>query len=372
VDDRMRVMFAITKGEVGGAQEHVRILAQGLLERGHQVALMVTPGSHLAESVTEMGGTIFDWRSISPAAAPLANLSARRELKAAVKDWKPDLLHLNSSVAGAVGSGILRQPDGATIFTCHHTAFGAGRTWKNRLLSRPVAELTFRRMDGIITVGFRDMAVISRIAKGVPVELVRNAVPASGPPISVGGLRRSAIWVARLAEPKDPLMAVSAWERVVSQVPDAMLTICGTGPLEGDLRAMVANSQASANIEIAGFVADIRPLVERASVFFLVSKVEGGISMATLEAMGQGLVPVVSDAGDAVLLSERRSGVVAGSYDPEGLASAVVDVFSDPQRYEELRESAISFARGRTVDDFVEETIAFYRRVEGCARARAA
>jgi glycosyltransferase involved in cell wall biosynthesis len=368
----MRIMFAITKGEVGGAQEHLRILAQGLLERGNHVALVVTPGSELAESVQSLGATIFAWQSISANAAPLSNLSARRELRAAVMKWNPDVLHLYSSVAGAVGCRILRPPRGITIFTCHHAPFGRGRTWKNRVLSRPVAHATLPRMDGIITDGNRDLPALRRIAKHVPFAVVRNAVPTLGPPKSDGRLAPSAIWVARLAHPKDPLMAVSAWERVVARTPEATLTICGSGPLGDALKARVQRSPARSNIEIAGFVPDTSAFVKRASIFLLISKVEGGTTMATLEAMSEGLVPVITDVGESELLTSNKCGVVVESYDPDSIADSVVGLVSDPERYSLLRANALRFARERTIDDFVDETFDFYRRVQDHASVRVA
>ena len=360
----MKIMFAITKGEVGGAQEHVRILARGLLERGHQVAIMVSPGSHLAESVEAMGGSSLPWASITGSGAPLANLSARRELREAVDAWQPHVLHLHSSVAGAVGCRILCPPEGVTVFTCHHAPFGPGRRWSNRTLSRPVAQITLPRMDGIITVGTRDMPALKRIARRVPIALVRNAVPNSGPPVSDGPPRPSALWVARLADPKDPLTAVRAWEKVASRLPQSMLTICGSGPLEPALRDLVSRSGAKNNINVAGFVRDVTPMARQASIFFLVSKVEGGISMATLEAMSAGLVPVVTDAGDADLLTQLTCGVVARSNDPVAIADAVTGLLEDPDRFKTIRENALAFARdSRSVDDMVDETISFYDRI---------
>jgi len=361
-------MFAITKGEVGGAQEHLRILAQGLVERGNQVALVVSPGSDLEDRAMAFGVTTYPWPSISPTASPLSNLSARAELRAAVKEWRPDILHLYSSVAGAVGTGILRPPKGATIFTCHHAAFGKGRTWKHRALARPVAQLTFPRMDGIISDGARDLKAIANLARNVPLALVRNTVPVSGPPLTDGRLRPKAIWVARMAAPKDPMLAVAAWERVAESISATQLTFCGTGPLEKDLRSRVEKSPAFSSMFVAGFVADTKPLIADSSIFLLVSRIEGGTSMATLEAMAQGLVPVVTDVGDADLLVQNESGVVVDS-DPDSIAEGVIRLLSDPERYARLRENAMAFVRDRTVDHFIDETLEFYHRVMNQSRA---
>ena len=108
--------------------------------------------------------------------------------------------------------------------------------------------------------------------------------------------------------------------------------MCGTGPLEQALRERVSVSPAGSNIEIAGIrTRHASPLLRRSSIFLLVSKVEGGTTMATLEAMGQrarsghhrrrGRRP-----------SSRKTNAVSSSrsYDPESIAHAVVSVLSDP------------------------------------------
>ncbi|HMD45369.1 MAG TPA: glycosyltransferase family 4 protein [Acidimicrobiales bacterium] len=368
----MRVMFAITKGEVGGAQTHLRILAQGLMDDGHQVAVVVEAASALAADIDRLGGEVVAWPSIRRAPSPRADLAARRELKAAVERWRPDVLHLHSSKAGVLGTGLLAPPRGVTIFTCHHAPFGPGRQWSHRVIARPVDQLVLARLDGIVSVGVRDVPRLRRIAPRVPIEVIRNAVPAPSDPPARRPLRPAALWVARLAQPKDPVTAVLGWQEVARVLPGATLSVCGAGPLRTRLDRVVRDGPAG-SVDVVGFADDLGPRYAAASLFLLVSRVEGGLTMATLEAMANGLVPVASDVGDAPLLEELGLGVCVPDRSPRAVAAAVLDLLGDEVRFDRLRDNAVRYAtEERTPALMVGETVAFYAAVREGAGLRAA
>ncbi len=361
----MRILFAITRGNVGGAQTHLRVLAEGLLERGHRVFTLVEHPSPLADRLGRAGVTVLPWDHIVREPDPRCDLLARRELQAAVTAVAPDVLHVHSAKAGVLGRGLLRPPDGVTVFTCHHASFGPGRKWTHRIIGRPLEQLSLRLVDAIISVGARDMPALARFAPGVPVRLVPNAVPAGPLPPDPATLRPSALWVARMQHPKDPLTAVEAWRRVTAAVPDARLRLCGEGPLGGRVADAVRRAGPAAGLRYEGFAPDLVAAYREASVFLLVTRVEGGVTMATLEAMTHGLVPVVTDAGDAHLLVEHGCGVVAART-PRAVAAAVVDLFEDPDRLRTMRDRALWFSRERwTVDDMVTATIGVYKQALG-------
>src|SRR3974377_1725594 len=84
---RKRVLFAITSGETGGAQEHVRQLTAGLLARGHEVGGIVRDPPDLAITARPLGAAVFDWPSICRNPHPMADIRARRELAHAVQTF---------------------------------------------------------------------------------------------------------------------------------------------------------------------------------------------------------------------------------------------------------------------------------------------
>lgn len=360
----MRVLFAITRGEIGGAQEHVRILGSGLIDRGHDVGIVVEAPSNLGDRLSERGAMVIPWSSIERNVDPFADVRARRELRHAVAEFRPDVLHLHSAKAGVLGRGLVG--DGATIYTNHHAPYGPGRQWSHRIIARPAEQLSLRWLDGIISVGARDMPLIRKMAPRVPLRLIRNAVPFEGEPASPVDPVPAALWVARMRRPKDPLQAVAAWEHVVRAVPDAKLIMCGEGPLADALRRRIDRSFARSSIEYLGRVPELREQQSRASLFLLTTDVEGGITMATLEAMTHGLVPVVSDAGDAWLHDVHGMGVAVPQDSPKTVAAAVVQLLRRPDDIAAMRARAIEYARnGWSVDHMVDATSGFYSEVRG-------
>jgi glycosyltransferase involved in cell wall biosynthesis len=358
------VLLAITKGEVGGAQEHLRLLALGLLDAGHEVGIAVRDPSELATSLRPAGAKILPWESIEGNLNPLADRKARAELARIVDSWSPQILHLNSSKAGTIGVGLLRPPRGVTIFTCHHAPFGPGRKTVNRLVARPAMKLVLPRIEGIISVGDRDVPALRHLAPHVPIEVIANGTAPPEQPDSSGPMRTVALWVARMAHPKDPLRVVDAWPTVVARHPGARLLLCGTGPLSAPVDAAVLGSSVGEQIAAVGFAADLSMYRRQASVFVLSTRVEGGLTMATLESMAHGLVPVVSDAGDAHLLEDLKMGIRVRGRSPASFGEAVADLFDDPEHYDALRTNALRYSGSdRTTEHVVAETLGFYQRI---------
>lgn len=359
----MRVLFAITKGEVGGAQRHLEIIAEGLIAEGHDVGAIVEQPSSLARSLEAMGASVTPWPSIERNPHLRKDRLARQELREAVTAFEPDVLHIHSAKAGVLGRGILKPPHGVTIFTCHHASFGPGRKASHRLVGRPIEQLSLRQVDGIISVGTRDMPLLNKLAPRVPIHLVRNAVPAPAKPHGPVEPTRSALWVARMQHPKDPLMAIQAWTDVVAAYPDAMLRLCGIGPLSQKVQHAAAASPVANNIEYLGFVEDLNLVYQQSSIYLLTTHVEGGTTMATLEAMSNGLVPVVTDAGDANMLTTFDAGVMTAT-SVAAVSHAIIDLMAHPSRLKELQTNALTYARERyTPTTMVNGTIRAYRDV---------
>lgn len=359
----MKVLFAITNGETGGAQEHLRILANGLSAGGHTVHVATTVPSELASALGQPVQVV-RWHHIVRNPHPLNDLRGRSELAAMVRDLRPDILHLYSAKAGVLGRRVSGGASTRTIYTCHHAPYGPGRKWWHRGIGRPIEQLTLRFVDGIIVDGARDVPMIRKLAPRVPIRVIPNATSPVGPPRSPLAPSKQALWVARMRHPKDPLQAIAAWERVHERHPTARLVMCGEGPLLPRVRSAASKSPAASSIAVLGKVPSLDPHVSASSVFVLATHVEGGTTMATLEAMADGLVPVISDAGDSFVLERARCGVVVPRRSARAMGEAIAALFDDTSKLLEMRERAITFARSSwTVDDFVAATLEFYAEI---------
>lgn len=85
--------------------------------------------------------------------------------------------------------------------------------------------------------------------------------------------------------------------------------------------------------------------------------------MATLEAMSNGLVPIVTDAGDANMLPTFDAGIMTATT-VEAVAHAVIDLMARPDRVSALRANALDYARERyTPATMIDGTMRAYRDV---------
>ena len=120
-----------------------------------------------------------------------------------------------------------------------------------------------------------------------------NPASLDGPPeaLIIGRLDNSAY--------KGHKELIEAWPSVLEAVPEARLTIVGTGPTMELHRAMAQESSAAKYIDVLGFVpeADIPDLWRRATLFAMPSRGEG-FGLTYIEAMRWG-IPVIASVHDA-------------------------------------------------------------------------
>ena len=100
------------------------------------------------------------------------------------------------------------------------------------------------------------------------------------------------ICVGRYVEVKQHDIAIKAFSRVVEQIEDAKLIICGEGPKQQYLESLIRSLNLQNKVFLLGFQNDITYYYEHSKVFLLTSSSES-FGNVILEAMATGL-PVIS------------------------------------------------------------------------------
>ena len=145
--------------------------------------------------------------------------------------------------------------------------------------------------------------------------------------------------VGRLAEYKRPDRFLEVMARVARLRPDCRAVIIGDGPDRPALEARARALGLEENLEFLGQRDDVPTLVGQAKCFVLTSRWEG-VSIAMLEAMGVGAVPVVSDVGDLRDFAiDDVSGYVVAEQDIDGFADHLVRLLAEPALRRRLSEA---------------------------------
>lgn len=105
------------------------------------------------------------------------------------------------------------------------------------------------------------------------------------------------VFVGRLTECKRPDRFLSIVAGITERVPRVTAVIIGDGPDKEDILSQSQELGIGDKITCVGKVEDVHDLLARSKVYVLTSRWEG-LSIAMIEAMANGAVPVVSDVGD--------------------------------------------------------------------------
>jgi len=142
------------------------------------------------------------------------------------------------------------------------------------------------------------------------------------------------------------------------------LTIVGAGPDEAALRSASASLVSSGAIRFLGVVSpdDTPSILEAHDVYLLASEFEG-MPNALIEAMGRGLVPVVSRMTSAIseLVRDGENGFVVPVGDAGAFANHLRALWTDPVRRH--RMAAQAYRTVSTGHFRVEDMVKSYRKV---------
>lgn len=212
--------------------------------------------------------------------------------------------------------------------------------------------------NGVDTERFRPRTPDEESARRRAAAKGATPVDKDAAPIVIG-------YVGRLADVKNPVLLVEAFERLHARATSTdpelarrlQLRIIGDGPLAGILRGRVARSPVHERIELVGERDDIASCLRDLDIYALPSLAEG-ISNTLLEAMASGLPCVATSVGgNAELIDDRTGGTLVASSDADAMAAALGSYAGNAA----LRAAHGARARTRAVEHFgIDRMVADY------------
>lgn len=135
--------------------------------------------------------------------------------------------------------------------------------------------------------------------------------------------------VASLVWVKAHNVLLSAWQRVLSQFPDAMLLLAGEGILEKELKDYCEKLNISENVRFMGYVENISLVYSRAD-FFVLASLSEGLPLCILEAFSYGIPAVATNvSGTPEIVIHEETGILVEPDDSHQLAAGIERLLSD-------------------------------------------
>lgn len=364
----MKILYVITQAEAGGAQKYVLELAQAL---GGEIVTGSEPGG-LTMLAEDAGLTVHKLYHLKRAINPVDDLLAFFDLLNLVKRIQPDIIHLNSSKAGVLGSFLKPFTKAKIIYTAHGFVFNEPLpAWRKQfyILAERWAS---RYRDYIIAVSQKDLdsALEQHIAPRDQLTVVHNGIP------EINFLNKTSArqylglpledkivigTVANFYEAKGVDVLIEAVAKIdKNKLPNLLFAVIGEGRERQKYERLISHYQLDDYIKLLGHRELASHYLKAFDVFVLPSRKEG-FPFAILEAMQAGL-PIVATSVGGVPEAVGDVAVLVEPNRPELLARALENLLNKEAaiKLQTLSQKSLERAKQFTAENMIEQTKRIY------------
>ena len=363
----MRILRVITRLNIGGPSIQALALTTRLAARGATTTLL---HGRLGEGEGDMrylaapDANLQFVPTLQRAIAPLDDLRTLRALYAAMREFKPTLVHTHMAKAGLLGR--------LAAFAYNLTRGDAPRTFVVHTYHGHVLEGYFSRVITGVFIGLERLMArfsdaIIAISPAIRTDLLNtyrigrpeqyHVVPlgfdlAAFAAVDTAARQRARTelqipgdvpvlaTVGRLTAIKNYALLLDAAQLVASGRPNLVVLLAGDGELRSELEAQAARLGITANVRFLGWRRDLPAIYAATDVFALTSKNEG-TPVALIEAMATGVPGVSTEVGGVGdVIADTSMGLKVPLDDPRALATAVERLFADSEQRRRMGEVA--------------------------------
>lgn len=311
----MKILYIITKGNFGGAQRYVFNLATGLpsssLSRGvldKDIAVAFGEGEVLEQKLREKGIRTIRLENAQRNVNIFRDIKLFFELLKLFKKERPDIIHLNSSKVGLLGSlsarvaYILHPKPYTLIFTAHGWAFNDNRPWWQKKILKIIQWKT-------VILSHKTIAVSESVKKDFAnwpftdkkIEVIYNGIETTNF-LSKEKAREKLLpeeskkfWIGTISElhtNKGLDILILGATPILKNNPNLILVILGEGEERDSLSKLIKSRDLEKQVFLLGYVKDASHFLKAFDIFTLTSRTEG-LPYVLLEA-GLAGVPIIA------------------------------------------------------------------------------
>ncbi len=362
----MNILFLANHFNAGGITSYVLTLTRAFVRDGHRVIVASAGGDMVADLQSAGARHVRFPFQVKSEIHPVLFWQAP-SVSRFVAEEGVQILHAQTRVTQMMSALVSRRTGVPFLSTCH--GFFKPH-WGRRVLpllggrviaiSRPVQDhlihdLATPRDKIVLVPNGIDLSLFDPVEAQARQALRDMWGLGDGPVIGS---------IARLSDVKGHSYLLNAMPGVLSRYPALKCLLFGQGPLEAELKAMVASKGLQKSVffyPMTGRPAQVLPLMD----IFVMPSVQEGLGLSVLEAAAMGIPCVASRIGglqDAV--DDRETGILVKSRDPDALADGLIELLSDPARVRTMGAKARCRVEARfSAPMMAEGTMAVYRDV---------
>jgi glycosyltransferase involved in cell wall biosynthesis len=372
-----RILFVITKLELGGAQQQLLALIRNLNQEKFQPFLFTSRDGLLIEDAQAIKGLIL-WRSqfLERRLNPLKDLLSFFQLRSLIKRNNIQIVHTHSSKAGILGRLAAASCRTKIILhTVHGWSFHDFQPvwlrwlfiWLERysakFCSRLIVVSDADQRKGL-ACGIGSPEKYQRINYGIDYRAFQNHERGRIRELGIGADELVVGMVACFKPQKAPLDFIKTAALLKKDYPQVKFILVGDGMLRKAITKAIYRYQLEGEIFLLGWRSDIPVLLSSFDIFLLTSLWEG-LPIAVLEAMASCLPIVATDTGGiSEVVSDGKNGFLAAPGDVSALAQKSLLLLKDSVLRKRLGEKAkAALAESFLVENMLKSHYNLYREL---------
>lgn len=376
---KTKIFYIITKGNFGGAQRYVFDLATNLPKKDFEVGVILGEGKILEQKLKQEGIRVIQLNQLQRDISLIKEIKILFSLIKILHQERPDIIHLNSSKIGGLGSlagrlaGIKK-----IIFTAHGWAFNENRpTWQKKSIKVFHWLSIFFSHQTIVVAPFLKKQVSHWPLIQSKITIINNGLPTIkffDQQISRHELlpeQKNKFWIGTISElhkNKGLDFLIEAFASTVRSMLahslgwSLILVIIGEGEERANLEKLIRSKHLEDRIFLLGRIEDARSYLKAFDIFTLTSRTEA-LPYALLEAGSAGLPIVASEVGGiSEIIPDPEYGILVPTGNIEEIKKSLVFMLKRSP-YRKIAGTNIKkhIKENFSLKEMVEKTINLYR-----------
>lgn len=375
VNNKKKVLLCITKANFGGAQRYVYELAKSIPKNEFDVVVACGEGETLKQKLREASIKVIDLEFSKRNISISNDIKTFFEIIKILKQERPDILHLNSSKIGGLGSlagRLMRTPN--IIFTAHGWAFNENRSLLSKLVIKILHTITVLLSGTTIAVAEKiKYSVSSLTSVRNKIKVIYNGIEnykllsQKDALIKLGVTDSKKTVIISIGE-LHPSKGLDIAIKSISLLPEEkknkiLYLIIGAGEEKSLLESLIDELRLHDQVKLVGFVENAKSVLSGADIFLLPSRTEA-FPYVLLEAGLAGIPTIATSVGGIPeIIKDMQNGILVHPRNPKEVAEAISYLLDHKDTQKEFSKNI-----KQTVSEFfpfskmLEETLAIYRQ----------
>ncbi|MDO8669430.1 MAG: glycosyltransferase family 4 protein [Candidatus Buchananbacteria bacterium] len=335
---KKKILYVITQTEMGGAQRYIYDLATSFEAQNYDISVAVgeSQDKSLISELNQKNIPIYQIKHLVRPISPLNDILAVFELRKIYQQIKPDVIHLNSSKAGVIGSlanHSLVKISYNVVYTAHGWVFNEPMSQIKKILYWSLEKITSRPKDKIICVSEFDYqtALAYKIAKPKKLVAIHNGLDSDAITFLTKEEARK-----ELNLPQDKIIVgtvanfyktkgLAYFIKAISELNDENIVgaVIGDGDLRPELEKLINDLKLKNKFLLLGKKDKAVKYLKGFDVY-ISSSVKEGFPYSILEAMSAEL-PIVSTnvGGIGEMIASDKNGLLVESKNYKALTEKI-------------------------------------------------